>query len=291
MKISITSALTMSVLGATFITMSNAVASPIPDECRIGGFAIGCQAYSFKNFSAVEAVQKTAQAGGKVIEFYPGQKFSLEEPSLRWDHRATDEMVTRITDELKKNNVRAVNYGVVGARDEAEWRQIFEFAKKLDLYAITTESVAQLDIIEALVKEFDIRVAIHNHPRKENDPNYKVWDPAYVLSVVKDRDPRIGACADTGHWLSSGIVPVEALRTLKGRIISSHLKDRPVIGKALPDVPYGTGVADVAAILAELKSQGFEGNISIEYEANWDHSVPEVGQCVGFLRGYAATAK
>jgi len=153
--------------------------------------------------------------------------------------------------------------------DEAEWRQIFEFAKKIGLYGITTESVNQLDIIEKLVKEFDIRVGIHEHARRANDANYKVWDPNYVLSVVKDRDKRIGACADTGHWATSGIKPLDGIKLLRGHIISLHLKERTEIGKQLPDAVYGTGVSNIKGILDELKKQGFEGNISIEYENNW----------------------
>ena len=57
-----------------------------------------------------------------------------------------------------------------------------------------------------------------------------MWDPNYVLSVVKDRDARIGSCADTGHWVRSGLKPVDCLRILKGRIISSHLKDLNEMG-------------------------------------------------------------
>ena len=91
-----------------------------------------------------------------------------------------------------------------------------------------------------------------------------MWDPNYVLSVVKDRDPRIGSCADTGHWVRSGLRPVDCLRILKGRIISSHLKDLNEMGPGAHDVPYGTGVSDIPGILDELKAQGFDGNISID---------------------------
>lgn len=263
-------------------------ASPIPDDCKIGGFAVGSQAYTFKSFSAFEAIEKTAQAGGKIIEFYPGQKLSADRPNLRWDHNAHDDVVEQVKAQLARHGIRAVNYGVVGGADEAEWRKIFEFAKKLGLYAVTTESVHQLDIIEKLVKEYDIRVGIHEHAKRPDDPSYKVWDPNYVLSVVKDRDPRIGACADTGHWATSGIKPLDALKILKGRIISCHLKERAVLGERTSDLVFGTGITDTKGILDELKRQGFAGNISIEYEANWEHSVPDVAQCIGFVRGYAA---
>jgi sugar phosphate isomerase/epimerase len=279
-----------SLFGAALLAGSLTLAAdPIPDDVKIGGFAIGCQAYSFNRFSVMEAIEKTDQAGGRIIEFYPGQRLSKEEPNLKWDHNASDELIARVKEKLAKHRVRAVNYGVVGIpKDEAEARKVFAFAKKLGLYAVTTESIDALDTIEKLAKEYDIRVGIHEHAKRPNDPSYKIWDPAYVLSLVKDRDSRLGACADTGHWTTSGVKALEAIKLLKGRVVSLHLKDRPVFGEAAADTHYGTGVVNVGAILDELKKQKFAGNISIEYENNWDHSVPDIAQCIGFVRGYGA---
>jgi sugar phosphate isomerase/epimerase len=151
--------------------------------------------------------------------------------------------------------------------------------------------VEAMDTIEPLVKEFDVMVAIHNHPRQPDNPNYKVWDPKYVLDVVRNRDRRIGACADTGHWVRSGIRPVDALRILRGRIISSHLKDLNEMAPRAHDVPYGFGVSDIPAILEELRRQKFDGNISVEYEHEMDRSMPMVAQCVGFVRGYGQSKR
>lgn len=283
--------LTLAFACLTTLCTDRAVAAPIPDDCKIGGFAVGCQAWTFNRFTVFEAIEKTAESGGKIIEFFPGQKLSPAEPEVKFDHNASDEALEKVKAHLAKNKITAVNYGVVNASGEAEWRKIFEFAKKLNLYAITTESVRELDTIEKLAKEHDIRVGIHEHPRRPNDANYKVWDPNYVLSVVKDRDPRIGACADTGHWATSGIKPLDALKLLHGRIISCHLKERAAIGKENHDTIFGTGVSDIKGILDELKRQGFQGNISIEYEYNWERSVPDVAQCIGFIRGCGAVSQ
>lgn len=266
-----------------------AFAAPIPEDCKTGGFAVGCQAWTFHKFTAFEAIEKTALAGGKIIEFYPGQKLRPDQPDKKWDHNAPDEMIAEVKAHLQKHGVCAVNYGVVNARDEAEWRKIFEFAKKLNLYAITTENVEQLDVIENLAKEFDIYVAIHNHPQRPDKPDYKVWAASYVLSVIKNRDPHIGACADVGHWATSGLKPLDCVKLLKGRIVSVHMKDRTAIGTQTPDVPFGAGITDIKGILDELKRQNFSGNISIEYETKWDNSVPDVAQCIGFFRGYGAS--
>lgn len=264
-------------------------AAPIPDNCLTGGIALGCQAWTFKEYSVLEAIDKTAAAGGKVIEFYPGQQFSPEKPDVKFDHNATDEMIAAVKARLAKDGIRAVNYGVVSIpKDEAEARKIFAFAKKFELYGITTESVDAIDTIEKLVKEYDIRVGFHDHPRQANNPDYKMWDPNYVLSVVKDRDARIGSCSDVGHWVRSGLNPVDCLKILQGRVISAHLKDLNEKSLEAHDVPFGTGVSNIAGIIDELKRQHFVGNASIEYEYNWKDNVIDAAQCVGFVRGYGS---
>lgn len=259
----------------------------IPEECKSGGFFVGCQAWTWNHFTVFEAIEKTSQAGGKVIEFYPGQKLSPEELNVSWDHNASPETIQKVKDKLAQFHITAVNYGVVGIpNDAAGARKLFEFAKTMGLRAITTESVEAIDVFEPLVKEYDIMVAFHDHPKQPSNPNYKMWDPTYILGVVKSRDRRIGSCADTGHWVRSGLKPVDCLRILKGHIISSHLKDLNEMGPDAHDVPFGFGVSDVPAILDELKRQQFDGNISIEYEHEMDRSMPMVAQCIGFVRGY-----
>jgi len=264
------------------------LAAPIPDAFKVGGFAIGCQAYSFNRFTAFEAIEKCEQTGGKIIEFATTQRVSKED-NTKWDHTASDELIARVKEKLAKHGIRAVNYGVVPIpKDEAEARKIFEFAKKLDLYALTTESTDAIDTIEKLVKEYDIRVCFHEHARQPNNPGYKIWDPAWLRDFLTGRDARIGACADIGHWQTSGIAALDGVKTLSGRILSMHMKDRMELGPGQHDCIFGTGKADVGAILGELRKQGFEGNIAIEYEFNWDNSVPDIAQCIGFVRGWAA---
>lgn len=269
-------------------TVAAQAQTKIADEFKTGGFAIGCQAYTFNKFTAFEAIEKCAQAGGKVIEFFPGQKLSKEEPNLKVDHSSpqVDEVVAKLQAKLAQHKMKAVNYGVVGVpADEAGARKVFEFAKKMGLRSITTESVDAINTIEKLVKEYDICVGYHNHPGSFSKPDYKVWNPYYIAGLVAGRDKRIGAAADTGHWCTSKLTPVECLRILKGRIVSAHLKDKQESGPS-HDVPYGEGVADIKACLDELKKQGFDGNISIEYEYNWDNNVPEVTKCIDFVRNY-----
>jgi sugar phosphate isomerase/epimerase len=267
-------------------------ANPIPEDCKVGGFAIGTIVYTFDHFTLYEALEKTAQAGAKVVELAAKTSLSKEEPNVPFDYHASPETIEKVKAKLAQCHLKPVNYAIIPfPNGEAEARKLFEFAKTMGVRAITTESPEALDLMEKLVKEYDIMIALHDHPRNPNDANYRMWDPNYILSLVKDRDPRIGACADTGHWVRSNLKPVECLRILKGRIVSSHLKDLNQEGRGAHDVPFGTGVADISGILEELRAQGFDGNLSIEYEYNWDNSLPEVAQCIGFVRGYGSAKK
>jgi len=285
-------ALLPSLVGATaallFTTSFAHAAPPIPDNLKTGGFEVGCQAWTFHDFSLFEAIDKTAEAGAPTIEFIPGQKLSPEEPTVKFSHDAPKEVWDKVKAKLAEKHITPVAYGVVGfpKDNKEEARKIFEFAKYFGLQTINTESVDAIDIFEPLVKEYDIKVGFHDHPKRPDHPEYRMWDPEYILSVVKDRDPRIGSCADTGHWVRSGLKPVDCIRILKGHIVSSHMKDLNVPLPSGHDVPWGQGVSDVKGILDEYKAQGFVGPSSIEYEYNWGKNVPDAKLCMDFMRAY-----
>ena len=271
-------------------THADAAQLPIGAEYRVGGFVLGCQAYTFHRFTAFEAIEKTAAAGGKAIEFYPGQSLSPEDRKSKVEPNATDETIATLKAKAKQHGLLIVNFGVVGIpKDEAGARKVFDFAKKLGVPAITIEpSPDQIDLIEKLIKEYDIAAGIHCHPKRANKPDYKLWDPNYVLSLVKDRDQRLGVCADVGHWTRSSVDAVAGLKIFEGRVISVHLKDIVESGNPdAPDLPLGLGVTNVKGILRELRRQKFDGNISIEYERDWENTVPDIAQCVGYVRGFA----
>ena len=264
----------------------------IPDQYKTAGFAIGAQAYTFNRYSVFEAIEKTAKAGGKVIELYPGQKLTPDESDERkLEPGVPDAVIKEVKDTLKTHNLMAVNFGVVGLpNDEERLRTVFDFAEKLGVKAITSEpSMEAMDLIENMVKEYNIAVAIHNHPPREDNPDYKHWDPEFVLSLVEGRDKRVGVCADIGHYVRSDIKPTDAMKLLEGRIISLHFTDVDQYGAEGEDVVVGNGVIDIPAVLSELERQHFAGHISIEFEANWMENMPDVAQFVGFVKGWADT--
>jgi len=249
---------------------------------------LGMQAYSFNRFTFFEAVDKNKALEMKYIEAYPGQALSKEKPDVRMDHNMSSADRKLALKKLRDSGVKLMNYGVVGLpNNEAECRKVFDFAKEMGIETIVSEPPEDaFDLIDRLCEEYKINVAIHNHPKPSH-----YWNPDTVLKVCKGRSKRIGACADTGHWTRSGVDPLEAVKKLgkAGRIISLHFKDLNEFGnRGAHDVPWGTGVSQAGAILAELDRQKFKGVFSIEYEHNWLNSMPEISKCVAFFRKTAA---
>ncbi len=247
------------------------------------GFVISVQCWSFREFTLFEAIEMAASAGMGGVEVFPGQKIGGSLGDLPFGPDIANDQLQLIIDHLKKNNIAAVNFGVTGvSKDEAEARKVFELAKKLNLYGVTTESLEAIDTLEKLSKEYDIKVCFHNHPKPTS-----LWDPETVWQAVKNRHENIGFCADIGHWASSGLDPLEVIKKVAPRVRSFHMKDRESITQWTHDRPLGTGVINNMAILDEVRKHGFAGNVTIEYEHNWKTNLPEVAQCAGYLRAYS----
>lgn len=249
-----------------------------------GGWQLGTQAYTFNRFTFFEAVDKAKELGLKYIEAYPGQSISAEFKNVRIGHDMPSKLQNIVQAKLDEAGVKLVNYGVITPKaNEEELRQIFDFCKAMGIETITAEPAKDaFDLLDKLTQEYEINLAIHNHPKPS-----PYWNPETVLEVIKGRNPRIGVCADTGHWLRSNLDPVECLKKLEGRIISLHFKDLNKKGAGAHDVPWGTGVGDVKAQLAELLRQGFAGVFSIEYEHNWENSMPDIAKCVEYFHQVA----
>lgn len=251
-------------------------ATDVNDEWRLG-----MQLWTFHKYTFFDALEKTAALGISWIEAYPGQKLGKEYADRQFHHTMSDEDRQLVKNYLKSHGLRLVNYGVVGLpNDEQECRQVFDFARDMGIETLVSEPPDDAwDIIDRLCQEYQINVAIHNHPTPSH-----YWNPDKVLEVSEGRSDYVGVCADIGHWMRSGIQPIDALKKLEGKIKSLHFGDLNQFGvKEAHDVPWGTGVADLKSIMKELIRQDFKGVFSIEYEYNWEASVPEVRQSIAFF--------
>jgi len=265
-------------LGTSSPVMAQNAASQKTPWAELMGWRVGCQLYSFRLYTFQQAVEKTAQTGSRYCEIFLGQKI---DDSKKTSDAVEDKAVRKLMKTIFADyGVIPLSVGVTGAT-----RPVFDFAAEMGLYAISAEPKFEtLKEIDALTEEYKINVALHNHPQPSIYWNYKT-----VLEQIKDCGPRIGACADIGHWMRSDINPLEAVKALKGRIIQFHFKDLNEYGKGPDgkvlghDVPWGTGKADVPAILAEVAAQRFHGSFFAEYEYNWETSVPEITQSIAFF--------
>jgi len=257
-------------------------AAPLPDEARQDGWFIGTQAWTFRMHTAFDAIARTKETGGKVIELFPGQTLRAGSDT-KVHHTMSDAALAELKAECDRQGIVAVSYGVVGAKNLAEVRSILGFAQRLGLRMVSTESTEIVADWEAGAREFDIQVAFHHHGGSLDKPGYKVWHPLYLLGVVESRDRRLGICADSGHWCVSNLDPIKSLRVLRGRVISVHIKDKQANGNAT-DVPLGKGVVNIPAFLAELKAGGFDGPLFIEYENDWKENRPQVAEGVRLIR-------
>jgi sugar phosphate isomerase/epimerase len=136
------------------------------------------------------------------------------------------------------------------------------------------------DLVEKLSKETGVKISVHNHPKPS-----EYWTPDNLLGAISGRGELLGSCADVGHWRREGLDQLECLKKLDGRVISLHFKDiAPKIeGEEQHDVIWGTGILDVKEMLKILKKQGFKGVFSIEYEYNWDNSVPDIKKSIEYF--------
>jgi sugar phosphate isomerase/epimerase len=240
-----------------------------PLQDLFGGFPIGVQSYSLRNFDLLETVRHIHGLGLHFAEFYGGH--------LPLD--ATDERINDTLELLRESDIRLVAHGVNDfTMDHAANRRIFEFANRSKIRNITANPQPDsFDSLDRLCAEFDIRVCIHNHgPGSLYD---KIQD---VASVVKDRHPNIGACIDTGHFIRSAEDPVKAVSELRGRVFALHVKDEAEQKADSHNVVIGTGHLDLVGLFKALRETQFpaDGSISLEYEANPDNPIEDMRQCL-----------
>ena len=254
-------------------------------DVRIKKFPIASQAWTFRRFTFFDTLTKLKDLGIKYVQAFPGQALGSEFPNVKFDHNMTEEMQARVKDKLKETGVSIVAYGVCDiGRTEESMRKVFDFARKMGFRTIVTEPADDdFTILEKMVKEYNIQIAIHNHP----EPN-KYAKPETVYDHVKGKDERIGSCADNGHWMRGMNDPREAFKLLESRILDAHLKDRSDYGvaKGVDDVPWGQGKGNIHDLLAELTLQDYDGFLTIEYENEKEaaNPIPAIQKSIEYVK-------
>lgn len=272
-----------SFLKTTSLIAAGAACGALPrlaHAAELTGPKLGIQLYSLRGYKLDEALKHASDMGFEQVEFYSGMLAT----------NASDEEIA-----ATKKKVAALGMSVSGhgvnrlTKDAAENRKIFEFAKKLGTPCITADpDLDSFDSLNELVKEFDIRIAIHNH-----GPGHRYNKAIDVLRVVEGRDERIGACADLGHYIRSGQNASEVIRLLKGRLYGIHLKDFAEMQDKTKGVILGKGHLNVGEVFSELQLAGFPANgaLSLEYEENEMNPLADIRECFAVAKAAMTATK
>jgi sugar phosphate isomerase/epimerase len=219
--------------------------------------------------------------------------------SIRYD--AGDAEIAAYKANLAKYDVETVSAGPEYFKTKEQAEALFAFAKRWGMkyvsvvpYAVCPgredkfgpgnreESEEMLDVLESLVRKYDIKAAIHNH-----GPDIPTLYPTAeaIWARIKDRDKRIGICFDIGHQQRSGLDPVAAIRKYGERIYEVHLKNitrKDSKGRAIQGP---RGVLDIPAIFKALADVGFDGFALIEYERDYENNAMGLAESLGYYRG------
>jgi len=167
--------------------------------------------------------------------------------------------------------------------DEKDIRGKFEYCKRAGINVIVAgdPTPESLKWIERFVKEYDIRIAIHNHgPEDKFFPS-----PFDVLKAIKDLDPRIGCCIDVGHAARANANLVEAIHATGARLYDMHVKDLANFKSRDSQVAVGQGILPFREIFQALIDIDYKGFVDLEYEIHGDNPMPGVIESFAYMRG------
>ena len=244
-----------------------------------GALRLGMTSYTFRNFERARLIGFLHELGVSTVNL-KDVKNHLPSSSVEEEQKALDE--------CQAAGVTPTAVGTIyfPKDEDDDIRAKFEYARRAAVKVIVAgdPAVTVLPRLEKFVKEYDIRLAIHNH-----GPEDKIWkSPMDVLSAVQGMDWRMGCCIDVGHTMRSGTDVVEAIRAAGPRLHDLHMKDLAKADAKESQVAVGRGIMPVKAIFAQLIRMKYAGNVDLEYEIHGDDPMPGVIESMAYMRGVLA---
>jgi sugar phosphate isomerase/epimerase len=258
--------------------VSNTLGAQAPKPATMGKalpFQLGLASYTFRNFSREQMIGFMKQLN----------VLSLNAKDTK-DHLPTDpEAETKAIADYTAAGIRLHAAGAIyfSKDEDADIRSKFEYCKRAGITVIVAgdPTPATLPRIEKFVKEYDIRIAIHNH-----GPEDKLWQsPLDILKLVKNMDPRIGCCIDVGHTVRAGTDVVQAIHEVGPRLFDMHMKDLTSFTDKASQVAVGDGKMPVRGIFEALIQTKYKGFVDLEYEVHGDNPMPGVIGSFSYMRG------
>jgi L-ribulose-5-phosphate 3-epimerase len=251
------SLLRFTLLAALVAALPLAAAQSKPAAAAKDGPKLGLQTWTCRNMNFDQVVEFAVKHGISHLELI----------KAHLDPAAPKEETLRKKAILDQKGLTAYSFGVnQTSMDKEKNRVLFEFAKLMGMKLIIVEpkNMDEWNNLEELVKEYDIKLAIHNH-----GTGTVYGDPATVKKVLASRDPRIGVCLDVGWVTAAGFDAAAVFREYGDRVYDMHFKDKVIEtsadGKKTPvDTEIGKGKANYAGLFAEIKKSKWSGVMAIE---------------------------
>ena len=239
-------------------------------------FELGLASYTLRKFPLDETLAMTNQVGLKNICF-------------KSMHLPLDSSKEQIAETLAKVKAAGLNLyagGVISMKTPEQVDQAFEYAKAAGMSVIVGVPMPDvLPLVDEKVKEYDIKVAIHNHG--PGDKTYPT--PESIIEKVKDLDKRIGLCMDIGHTVRIGADPIADAKRFADRLLDVHVKDVTAAAKEGKTLEIGRGIIDIPGFLRTLIEINYSGIASFEYEKDPDDPLAGLAESVGYVRGVLAS--
>jgi inosose dehydratase len=238
-------------------------------------FELGLASYTLREFNLEDTLAMTKRVGLKYICF----------KSMHLELDSTPAQIETTVQKVKDAGLVLYGGGVINMKKEDQINQAFEYAKTAGMKVIiAAPSPEMLPMIEKKVKQYDIKVAIHNHgPGDDLFPT-----PAAVLEHIKNLDMRIGMCHDIGHTKRYGSDPIAETKLCGDRLHDVHIKDVSAANKNGHGVEVGRGVIDIAMFLKTIIKMDYDGIVSFEYEKDAKDPLAGLAESVGYVKGVLA---
>jgi inosose dehydratase len=198
---------------------------------------------------------------------------------------STQEQINEVIGRFTNAGITVYTVGVIYMRTQESVDQAFKYARMAGVKMIVgAPNVELLQYVEKKIKEYDFRLAIHNHgPDNTLFPNATdIWNH------VKDMDPRMGICLDIGHTLRDGQDPAVDILRYKNRIYDLHIKDVDKASREGKTVEMGRGIIDIPGVIAALRKIKYKGKCSLEFEKDMKDPIAGIAESIGYFKGVMA---
>lgn len=260
-------------LGKTAATLA-----PLPEKAgprRESKLRVGVAGYTFAKFDLDKSIAMMKRIG----------LHNLSVKEIHLPLNSSQETINAALAKFREADINVYTVGVIYMRSKADVDTAFTYAKKVGVPMIVgAPSYDVLDYAEEKVKEYDIKLAIHNH-----GPEDKLYPgPKDVYDHIKNKDPRVGLCIDIGHAMRAGVQVDQAVKEYRSRLFDLHIKDVSIAAKDGKAIEIGRGAIDFPALVKALQRINYQGVCSIEFEKDMTDPLPGIAESIGYFRGVLA---